>query len=146
MSSGQVGQEGPGLTKDPPETSVGTAAAGQVGVEERIRLEAQQRDLISSLALQLPFHLSLYCLRSWCASNEIFSYLPEADILHYVQTDNHNQFKNQLSRKLYLYTCRVRLPLPLVEINHASSLGLCRKAFWEMSALTNLLLTQMQSE
>lgn len=46
MSRGQVGEEGPGLTKDPPETSEGAAAAaaGQVGVE-RIRLEAQQREI-----------------------------------------------------------------------------------------------------
>lgn len=39
-----------GRTKDPPETSVGAAAADQVGVEERMRFEAQQRDLISFLA------------------------------------------------------------------------------------------------
>lgn len=57
MSGGQVGEEGPGLGKGPPETRVGrAAAAGQVGVEQRIRLEAQRVDLAPVLSLpSLPW-------------------------------------------------------------------------------------------
>lgn len=51
------GLGGAGLTKDTPETAEKAAAAGQVGVEEKIRLKAKQSDLFpppSPLLTLLP--------------------------------------------------------------------------------------------
>ena len=49
MSGGQVGQEGPGLTKDTPETSAGpAAAAGQVGWNRELD-QKHSRVIYSSL-------------------------------------------------------------------------------------------------
>lgn len=161
MSGGQVGQEGPGLAKDPPETSVGTAAAGQVGVEQRIRLEAQQSDLFSSFTPWLHFFLSqimvcirvtrrkqnlMKCLRNLCTllrSRTLkWTVVKICDMLHQVRRRNYLTVQKLVGQKALLIYLTFIL---LVEINHAPSVGGCCKAFWGKSVLPNLLFTHTLS-